>query len=187
MLSIRPPFPLVRAALALSSCFSLRAGALTLDRALALAILCLSGCESLKQANRAAGILDFVMILAGSARPDIAPIEKATTGDGEIVTARAVVERGRVSVRGSVRKKFGAGWVSGAYSHVDVLVLNPKRRVAEAQTTYFFPSDIPNNLRGEEGRSSYYAALKALPAPGSVIRVVFHNIPRRQCGFYRAN
>ena len=154
--------------------------------ALAVSALCLSGCESLKRADRADGILDFVMILAGTARPDVAPIEKATTGDGEIVTARAVAERGRVLVRGSVRKQIGAGWVSGAYAHVDVLVVNPQRRVAEAHATHFSPSDIPNNQRGQEGRSHYSVFLTALPAAESIIRVVFHNIPRQQCEFYRA-
>lgn len=153
--------------------------------ALTVAVLYLSGCESLKQADRADGILDFVMILAGTATLDVAPIEKATTGDGEIVTARAVADHGRVSVRGSVRKKFGAGWVNGAYAHVDILVLNSGRKVIESETTYFSPSDIPNNQRGEEGRSNYSAVLRALPTVGSVIRVVFHNTPRRECEFYR--
>jgi hypothetical protein len=91
-----------------------------------------------------------------------------------------------VSVRGSVRKKFGAGWVSEAYSHIDVLLLDSHRRVIETKLAHFSPEDIPNNLRGHEGRSRFYATLRAIPEPRSLIRIVFHNVPEEQCEFYRS-
>jgi hypothetical protein len=150
--------------------------------------LALQGCESLRKGEQADGILDFVMILANTAKPDVAPIERDSTGDGEIATARAVADRGgRASVRGSVKKHSGAGWVSGAFSHVDVLVLNSHRDMVESHTTTFSPSLIPVTQRGIEGRAHYHAALETVPPPGSVIRVVFHNIPREHCEHYRPN
>jgi hypothetical protein len=151
-----------------------------------LTLFCLPSCHTLKQADRADRLLDYVMTTTGNARPDVAPIEKATTGQGEIVTARAVLNRDHVSVCGSVRKQSVPGWVSAAYAHVDILVLNSHREIAEALTTYFSPSLIPKNQRGQEGHSNYCAALKAIPNAGSVIRVIFHNIPERQCEFYRS-
>lgn len=146
-------------------------------RVIGLVVLCLPSCATLREADKADDSLDLVMILTHTAKPDVLPIEKATIGEGEIVTARAVLDRGHVSVRGSVKKRFGSGWVSGAYSHVYVLVLDSHRRVTEAQAVCFSPVDIPNNVRGQEGRARFSVSLRAMPAPDSVVRVVLQNIP----------
>ena len=125
------------------------------------------------------------MLAAGRAQPNVAPIEKGTTGAGEIATARAVAAGGGVLVRGSVKKRAGAGWVSAAYSHVDIIVLNAKREITQTQTTTFSPPDVPATMRGIEGRS-HYSAIIQRPERDSVIRIVFHNVPRRECRFYQA-
>jgi len=151
---------------------------------IALVLLCLPSCATLKEADNADDFLDLMTIFTRTAKPEVVPIERATTGDGEIATARAVLDGDHVSVRGSVRKKFGAGWVIGAYSHIDVLVLDSRRRVIEAKLVHFSPEDIPNNLRGDEGRSRFYATLRAIPKSRSLIRIVFHNVPEEQCEFY---
>lgn len=150
---------------------------LRMVRVFELVLLCLPSCATLKEADKADDLLDLAMILTHTAKPDAFPIEKASTGVGEIVTAHAVFDAGHVSVRGSVKKKFGSGWVSGAYSHVNVLVLDSRRRVTESRVVRFSPVDIPNNMRGQEGRSYFSVSLRAVPAPGSLIRVVFRTIP----------
>ncbi len=150
---------------------------------IALVLLCLPSCATLKEVDNADDFLDLVMIFTHTAKPEVVPIEKATTGDGEIATARAVLDGDHVSVRGSVRKRFGAGWVSGAYSHIDVLVLDSHRRVIEAKPVHFSPAEIPNNLPGQEGRSRFYATLRAISGPRSLIRIIFHNVPEEQCEF----
>ncbi len=146
----------------------------------------LQGCETLEKADQADGLGDFVMILAGKAKPDVAPIEKTSTGGGEVATARAVAAGDHVLVRGSVKKRFGAGWVNAAYAHLDILVLNSMGEVTQYRTTTFSPSNIPATLRGIAGRSYYYASLQQ-PAAGATIRVRFHNMPRMACQFYQPN
>ena len=139
-------------------------------------------CESMRRAEHADGILDFVMLAAGRAQPDVTLIERATTGAGEIATARAVAAGDGVLVRGSIKKRTGAGWVSAVYSHVDIIVLNPKRKITQAKTTAFSPPNVPATMRGIEGRSHYSAIIRQ-PAPGSTISIRFHNVPRKECQF----
>lgn len=114
----------------------------------ALAAFLLMSCENLKRADQADGLLDFVLLATGRGQPDIALIEKATTGGGAIATARALASADGVSVRGSVKKQAGAGWVSAAFSHVDIIVLNLRREVIQSETVRFTPSEIPATERG---------------------------------------
>lgn len=149
-----------------------------------LAVFSLAGCADWKQVAHADGPLDMAMALVGKAKPDVAPIEKISHGGGAIATARAVAEDGNVSVRGSVGKA-GPGWVITAFSHVDVIILDANRKVLSGIATKFFPSEIPNTSRGEEGRSRFSVHIaRALP-PGGTIQIAFHNVPARECEFYR--
>jgi hypothetical protein len=78
------------------------------------------------------------MALVGKAKPDVPHIEKVSDGGGTIVTARVVAKDGAVSARGSVRKTT-AGWVTTAYSHIDVIVLDGDRNVVDGIATNYFP------------------------------------------------
>jgi hypothetical protein len=148
--------------------------------------IALSGCANWKQVAHADGPLDLAMALVGKAKPDVAPIERISHGGGAIATARAVAYDGGVLVRGSVRKA-SFGWGTTSYSHVDVVVLDAKRRVLGGIATKYFPSEIPNTSRGEEGRSRFSVRLSRALPPGATIQVVFHNSPVRQCEFYWQN
>lgn len=144
----------------------------------------LLGCENMRNAGPADGLLDFVMRAAGRAQSNVAPIETGTTGGGEVATARAVAEGDRISIRGSVKKRSEAGWVSSAYAHLDIIVFNSRRGVTQSTTATFSPSSIPATMRGTEGRSHYSVIIRR-PAPGSTISIRFHNVPRQECRFYQ--
>jgi hypothetical protein len=111
-------------------------------------------------------------------------IERATTVAGEIATARAVAADEGVVVRGSIKKRAGAGWVSATSSHVDIIVLNAKREIAQTQTTTFSPPEVPATMRGIDGRSRY-SAITQRPKQDSLNRIVFHNMPRSEFRFYQ--
>ena len=149
----------------------------------ALTACALLSCQNLKRADQADGLLDFVLIATARGQPNVAPIERATTGGAEVVTVRALASGSHALVRGSLEKQARPGWVSAAFSHVDVIVLNSNRRITETEVVSFFPSEIPATLRGVRGRSHFSTTIRQPPA-GSLIRVVFHNVPRKQCQFY---
>jgi hypothetical protein len=153
--------------------------------ALSMGLIALTfvGCSSFKRLDNADGPLDAIMLLAGTAKPDVAPIEKISHGSGAIVSARAVEDRGAISVRGSVRKT-GIGWVTTENSHVDVIVLNSQRKIVWEVSTTYFPRVIPNTIRGTEGRSHFSVRLSRPLPPGATIQVIFHDAPANRCEFY---
>jgi hypothetical protein len=77
----------------------------------------------------------------------------------------------------------GAGWVTTAWSHVDVIVLDSKSRHLQSLATKFFPSTVPETQRGIRGRSSYFVRLPTVPPVGSTIIVAFHQVPIIQCEY----
>lgn len=140
------------------------------------------GCASLKRADQADGPLDAVMLLAGTAKTNVAAIEKISHVSGEIGAVRAVADNGAVSVRGWVHK-IGFGPVNTANSHIDVIVLDSRGRVAWGIATTYFPSEIPNTIRGVPGRSHFSVHLPRPLPPGATLRIVFENGPVSQSQF----
>jgi hypothetical protein len=114
---------------------------------------------------------------------DAYPVERISRGDGEIITAHARKDSRGAFVFGYVGKQFGAGWVTTAWSHVDVVVLDSKNRHLQSIATNFFPSTVSNTQRGIRGRSSYFVRLPSMPPAGSKIIVAFHEVPIYQCGY----
>ena len=53
--------------------------------------------------------------------------QRNSRGEGEIITAHARKDSRGAYVFGDVRKQYGAGWVTAAWSHVDVIVLDSKK------------------------------------------------------------
>ena len=157
-----------------------RIGPRSLAWIIAFALL---SCQSLRRADNSDGLLDFVLLAAGRGQPDIAFVEKVTIGADEVLTARVVVDGDCASVRGSVGKRFGAGWVSSAYAHLDIIVFNSQREVIQTETATFSPPEIAATVRGIRGRSHFSAIIRR-PTAESVIRVVFHSVPGKQCQFY---
>jgi len=141
------------------------------------------GCANLKRLDQADGPLDAVMLLAGTAKPNVAAVEMVSHGSGEIGTVRAVADHGAVSVRGWVHK-IGFGPVNTANSHIDVIVLDSRGRVAWGVATTYFPSEIPNTKRGVAGSSHFSVRLSRPLPPGATIRVIFENGPVSQSQFY---
>ena len=143
------------------------------------------GCSSFKRLDNADGPLDAIMLLAGTAKPDVAPIEKISHGNGAIVSARAVEDRGAISVRGSVRKT-GIGWVTTENSHVDVIVLNSQGKIVWGIATTYSPSEIPYTKRGVEGRSHFSVRLSRPLPPGATIQVIFHDGKANRYEFFHS-
>jgi hypothetical protein len=122
------------------------------------------------------------MALNGHEQIDAYPIERlSTNGSGRIATAHAGKDAHGVFVSGRVEKGFSLGWVTTAWSHIDVIILDSKGRVTQGIATNFFPSNIPASQRGITGRSSYSVRLPSVPPGGSTIRVGFHHVPISKC------
>jgi hypothetical protein len=153
-----------------------------------LAVLDLAGCATWrpdwKHVENPDGPLDLVMALAGKAKPDVAPIETSSHVAGRIATERAVMYDGTVTVRGSV-EKAGISGISTNNSHIDIIVLDAERRAAFVIATDFFPSAIPNNVRGIRGRSRFFVGLSQALPPGAVIQIVFQDGQARESDYYR--
>lgn len=150
---------------------------------LVVAGLSLSGCADFgRKFAHSDGLIDFAMALSGHEQIDAYPVERiSSNGLGKIVTAHARRDARGVFVSGYVEKGFSPGWVTAAWSHIDVVVLDANGQSLEGVATTFSPSEIPASLRGIRGRSSYFARLPFVPPPGSTIKVAFHNIPISQC------
>ena len=127
------------------------------------------------------GLIDFILAVSGNEQIDAYPTERISSGSGEIITAHARKDARGAYVFGEVGKQFGAGWVTAAWSHIDVIVLDPKSRHLQSLATRFFPSTVPATQRGIRGRSSYFVRLPSVPPAGSTIIVAFHQVPIFQC------
>ena len=69
------------------------------------------------------------------------------------------------------------------WSHVDVIVLDSRKRVVETTTVNYLPRDIPHGQRGTFPQSHFTARLAVLPAAGSTVKVVFHGALKSECEF----
>ena len=121
-------------------------------------------------------MLDF---LAGNPGETGIPVVKVSGGGGRIASSQVRVYRQGV---------FVSGWVERSslgnpppWSHVDVLVLDARRRVIEAQLTNYLPRSIPHGLRGSFPRSRFTVRLQAQPPRGSSVKVIFHAQPKSVC------
>ena len=117
----------------------------------------LVGCADLaRKFATSDGLIDFILAISGYEQIDAYPTERVSQGEGEIITAHARKDSRGAFVFGELGHEYGAGWVSTAWSHVDVIVLDSKGRHLQSLATRFFPSTVPETLRGIRGRSSSY-------------------------------
>jgi hypothetical protein len=123
------------------------------------------------------GLIDFMVAVSGYEQIDAYPAERISRGEGEIITAHARKDSRGAFVFGDVGKRYGAAWVTTAWSHVDVIVLDPKSRHLKSLATRFFPSTVPETQRGIRGHSSYFVRLPSLPPAGSTIVVALRGSP----------
>jgi hypothetical protein len=147
--------------------------------------LLLVGCVDLaRKFARFDGLIDFMLAVSGYEQIDAYPVERISQGEGEILTAHARKDSRGAFVFGDVGKRYGAGWVTTAWSHVDVVVLDPKGEHLQNLSARFFPSTVPETQRGIRGRSSYFVRLPSVPPVGATIIVRFHEVPIFQCGYF---
>ena len=121
------------------------------------------------------GLLDL------SAGEDVtaAPIERVYGGGGQIASVHLRAYGKNVFVSGLVRRQSLGD--PPPWSHVDVIVLDSRRRIVETASTTYLPRDIPHGQRSGFPQSHFTARLAALPAAGSTIQVVFHSAHRDEC------
>ena len=160
----------------------MKARAVLICRALLLCIaLAFTACASptwTRMANT--GLLDF---LIGGDDVIATPIERVSGGGGEVATAQLRAYGKNVFVSGLVRRQSPGGPPS--WAHVDVIVLDSRKRVVETTSTTYLPRDIPHGQRSGFPQSHYTARLTTLPAAGSTIQVVFHSAHRSDCEIAR--
>ena len=118
------------------------------------------------------------MLAAGSARPDVAVIEKATTGAGEVATARAVAGD-RVSVRRICEAAVWAGSDPCCLCPCGCNCSQLETGRSQSEMTTFSPFGCSGNLTRDKKADPHYSASIRRPTPGSVIRIVFHSVPKR--------
>jgi hypothetical protein len=146
--------------------------------------LSLVGCADFtRKLARSDGLIDFLMVLSGHEQIDAYPVERISSGGGEIITAHAQKDSHDAFVFGYVGKQSGAGWVTTAWSHVDIVVLDSKGQHLQSIVNSYFPSTVPETQRGIRGRSSYFVRLPSVPPAGSTIIVAFHQVPIFHCGY----
>jgi hypothetical protein len=146
--------------------------------------LSLVGCADLaRKFATADGLIDFILAESSYEQIDAYPTERISRGEGEIITAHARKDSRGTFVFGDVGKRYGAGWVTTAWSHVDVIVSDSKSRHLQSLASRFFPSTVPETQRGIRGRSSYFVRLPTVPPAGSTILVAFHQVPIIQCEY----
>lgn len=137
-----------------------------------------TACSSsvMQKAQRSDGLLDFLAALAGQSVEDALPVEKGSDAYGRIATAHVRREPDGFLVNGLVRKTSLVDPPPGA--HVDVLLLDARRRVIERVATRYLPRDIPSGRRGALPQSHYAIRLRtARPPQGAIVRVVFDSKP----------
>ena len=106
-------------------------------------------------------------------------IERVSGGGGQIATAHLRAYGKNVFVSGLVRRQSLGD--PPPCSHVDVIVLDSRKRIVETTSTTYLPRDIPHGQRSGFPQAHYTARLAALPAAGSTIQVVFHSAHRNDC------
>lgn len=131
----------------------------------------------LRRAEQSDGLLDF---LFHQSRSDLAvPVELVSSVSGTVETAHVRRYGREVFVTGLV----GRGVLQpNAGSHIDVEVFNPAGNLSQAHVTGYLPAPISSGRFGHS-LSRYCVRLPSVPAPGSSVRVTFHNVPRAMCAF----
>lgn len=117
--------------------------------------------------------------LAGNPGETNVPVEIVSGGGGRIAAGKVRTCGKRVYVTGLVQRQSAGNPPPG--SHVDVVVLDGRRKVIERVTVRSLPRDIPHGKRGGFPQSHYTARLTALPPPGSTVKVIFHGLPESKC------
>jgi hypothetical protein len=146
--------------------------------------LLLIGCADLaRKFATSDGLIDFILAISGYEQIDAYPTERVRRERAK--SSPLMRERIRAVHLFSVTwaNSSAPGWVSTAWPHVDVVVLDSKSRHLQSIATRFFPSTVPNTQRGIRGRSSYFVRLPSMPPPGSTILVAFHEVSIFQCGY----
>lgn len=142
-----------------------------------------AGCSTpvAQRMQRSDGLIDF---LAGNPGEVNVPVETAADGNGRIEAARVRVYGKDTFVSGYVsRRPLGDPRPT---AHVDVWVLDTRRRVVEARLADYLPRSIPPGLRGGFAHSRFTVRLKAPPAQGSSVKANFHDHPKSTCDLIRA-
>ena len=147
--------------------------------AVLLPLLC-GGCASslVQRAQRSVGLIDFP---AGNPGETTVPVEIIGSGRGRIETAQVRVYGDKVYVTGFVQR----AWPGDPHpaAHVDVMVVDGRRKLVETKLATYLPRSIPHGQRGGFAHSSYTVRLAALPPPGATVKVIFHDSAARTCDF----
>ncbi len=147
------------------------------------AVLLLCGCTNfMRKLSQSDSALDFAMALSGREHTEAFPVQLQSRGAGRIATGHVHKDAKGLLIFGTVEKR-GPGWVSAAWSHVDVVVVDGSGRVLSARSTKFSPSWVPSTQRGIVGRSRYFVGLSSIPPLGSFIQVTFHQQPIARCSY----
>ena len=147
----------------------------------ALSVLALGGCADLnRKLAHSANVTEVAMSSGGDANTDVWRVEKVSVGSGKISTGRASKDAHGVFVSGYV-ERLGPGRETGAWSHIDVAVVDSSGRTLHQAAAKFFPSEVPATQRGITGRSRYFVRLPIVPPAGATVRVAFHQSPRAEC------
>ncbi len=84
------------------------------------AALSLGGCANLaRNLSQSDDLLDFAMALRGHEHIEAFPLQLKSRGSGRIATGHAHKDAKGILISGTVEKR-GPGWISAAWSHVDV-------------------------------------------------------------------
>jgi hypothetical protein len=139
-----------------------------------------AGCNSpiAQRAQNSDGFLGFIFNYPG---PNILPVEHVSSWTGKIVSAHATADRGGLLVSGLVGKTSRPPY--GSY--IDVIIMDANKQTIAATKTNYFPAEIPDRFRGSMGYSHYFARFPFIPAPGSLVKVIFHENTSASQGFWR--
>ena len=145
----------------------------------AMAAMVFAGCASStwQQAQHSDGLIDFV--LGGSKAEMPVAVEKVSGGGGSVASAHVRAYKSGVFVSGMVRRRSIGDPPAG--SHIDVIVLDAKRRRVAATAVNYLPHEIPHGKRGAIPQSHFTARLVALPPADGIVQVLFHGTPKSKC------
>lgn len=147
------------------------------------AALSFCGCATfVHNLSQSDDFLDFAMALRGHEHIEAFPLQLKSRGSGLIATGHAHKDAKGILISGAVEKR-GPGWISAAWSHVDVVVIDQHGRVTNALSTKFSPSWVLSTPRGVVGRSRYSVRLSPVPPSGSLIQVAFHEETIARCPY----
>ena len=153
--------------------------------AMALALAAAAGCANFgTKFAQSEDLLDFLAALSGREENDVYPVERVSAGSGQIMTGHVRRDPRGVYVFGSIGRSFGFSPPNPANAHVDVYVLDARKRVLSGTATAFSTWENSPVIPAQRiGR--YSISLTSTPIGASAIRVVFHPVPLSECKFGR--